>query len=137
MCLVRPMNAVAVADLSPGEAVLSERDVARHCATLAAGEPLESVAVIEIDGHMVVRDGNNRVRAYVEHCRARGQDPGTIPCVPSTARPPGPAALDGLRKMARYYGTGPDAFAAMPVASPDQYETMQTEVARKIYREAN
>lgn len=130
------MNTIPIADLSPGEAVLSADAVARHRATLDAGQTLEPVEIYKIKDRKIVRNGNNRVRAYVDHCRALGNDVGSIPCVPSRAHQPGPAALGGLLTVSGHYGTGPRAFEAIPVASRNQYERMQTDVARKIYRES-
>lgn len=129
------MTDIPVADLSPGEAVLSQDDVARHRAAFDSGDVVQPVEILEDEGKKIVRDGNNRVRAYVEHCRSKSVEVGSIACITSKAPKPGPAALDGLRKMSRHYGSGPSAFEAMPLAPRDQYESMQTEVARRIYRE--
>src|SRR2546428_297668 len=105
------MNQIQIDDLSPGEAVLSAEKIAEYRQTLERGEQLDPVHVYNVDGKLVVRDGNNRVRAHVEHCRGNGIPIDTISCIPSTAPTPRPAALDGLRRVSRYYGQGADAFA--------------------------
>lgn len=127
------MNHVQIDDLSPGEAVLSSDKLAKYRQLLERGESLDPVHFYEADGKLVVRDGNNRVRAYIEHCRTIGLLVETISCIASTAPAPGPAALDGLRRVSWFCGKGVEAFMLMPVAEKDEYENTQTEVGQRIW----
>ena len=127
------MPEMSVYDLWPGVAVFSAEVVARYHSLLAAGQSLPPVEVYQIGECKIVRDGNNRVRAYIDHCRVTSTPFGSIECVPSTAKTPGPAALEGLRKMSGHYGCGPEAFARMPLAGHGEYEAVQTAVAREIF----
>ena len=128
------MNQIQIDELSPGEAVLSAEKVAEYRQALERGELLDPVHIYKVDDKWVIRDGNNRVRAYIEHCRANGILTDTITCTPSTAPPPGQAAFDGLRRVSRYYGQGTDAFMCIPIATSADYETMQTNVGEQIWQ---
>ena len=126
------MNKIQINDLSPGEAVLSDVKIAKYRQLLERGEQFAPVEVYKVDDWLVVRDGNNRVRAHIEHCRANAIPLEAIGCIPSTAPAPGPAALNGLYKLSRYYGQGANAFGRIPIATNEDYETTQTTVMRKI-----
>ena len=126
------MNKIKINDLSPGEAVLSDIKIAEYRKLLERGEQFAPVEVYKVDNWLVVRNGNNRIRAHIEHCRANAIPLEAIDCIPSTAPAPGPKALNGLYKFSRYYGQGANAFGCMPIATNENYEATQTTVMRKI-----
>ncbi len=126
------MNQIQIDELSPGEAVLSAEKVVEYRQALERGELLDPVHIYKVNDKWVIRDGNNRVRAYIEHCRANGILTDTITCTPSTAPAPGPAAFDGLCRVSCYYGQGVDAFVRIPLATSADYEAMQTTVGQQI-----
>jgi len=130
----RKLYQIPIDELSPGEAALSAEKIVEYRQALERGQQLDPVQVYNIDGGWVVRDGNNRVRAYLEHCRANGIPVSNISCTLSTAPPPDDAALDALHKASQYYGKGADAFMRMEVAQSADYKTTQACVARRIFQ---
>lgn len=126
------MGKIQIHELSPGEAVLSAEKIAKYRQILERGEQFDPVEVYKVDGWLIVRDGNNRVRAHIEHFRANVLPLEAINCTPSIATAPSSAALDGLHKFSCYYGQGADAFVRMPVATNEDYESTQIIVMRQI-----
>ncbi len=125
------MKTIEISDLSPGEAALSVERIAAHKSTLVSGHSFPEIHVYRDADLWIVRDGNNRVRALIEHRQAISQPIGSIPYVESDP-PPRPEAPQELRNVAHYYGTGSKAFLAMPAATNDHYMTAQVEACRKI-----
>jgi hypothetical protein len=130
----KKMSAISISDISPGEAVLAREKIQQHRDRLARGQKLEPIHIYPVGERQVVRDGNNRVRAFIEHYRDKNMPMPPITFVPSSAAPPGPQALEGLERLSRYYGVGVDAFLSMPIAGPKEYEAEQTRVARVIWK---
>ncbi|MGO9122003.1 MAG: hypothetical protein ACLQPD_30870 [Desulfomonilaceae bacterium] len=77
----QPENRVKIDTLSPGEAVLSAEKIAHYREALERDELLPPVRIYCIQDRKIVRDGNNRVRAYVDHCRANGRQLDTVPFI--------------------------------------------------------
>jgi hypothetical protein len=130
------MRDINIFELSPGEAVLSAEKVAQYREALSRGEQLKPIHIFNLNGMKIVRDGNNRVRAYIEHCRASNIFIGKILCVQSSTGEPSPSGRAELREVSFYYGVGESAFLAIPVVTEANYLSTQAEVCRRI-REHN
>jgi hypothetical protein len=126
------MPVIAVEKLTPGETGLSLEAVQRHRATLAAGRSLAPIDLYAVGSHLIVRDGNNRVRAFIEHHAALGLPVPEMEFVWSI-REISPTPLLGFRKMAAYYGNGINAFLGRPVAEPAEYGQMQAREGRRLF----
>lgn len=126
------MKSISIDQLSPGENVLSAEKVQKYRAALAAGRDIDPITVIELDGCLIVRDGNNRVRAFIEHFRAANRPWPEIPAVLSD-RPLGGTASSMLPLTARYYGNGVPAFLSLPCVSAAEYVVRQAVIGRKIF----
>lgn len=125
---------IQINELSPGEAALSFERIAKHRQLIDNGEPFELVDVLKVDGWWVVRNGNNRVRAHIEHCQANGKPLDNICCSLSAALDS--RGLGELYKFSRYYGQCVDAFTCMPVATGTyaDYIDFHGEVSQEIYK---
>jgi len=125
------MDSINVNELSPGEVALSTDRIAGYRAVLSQGGWIEPIHVYQDAGRWIVRDGNNRVRAYVEHCYAQGLPVGSVPCIIG-AGPSHPDSRQELSLAASYYDVGPTAFLAMPVANSANYLDVQGEASERI-----
>lgn len=127
------MTTVAIEKLTPGETGLAGDRLAKYRETLAKGLPLDPIHVVVLAEQFVVRDGNTRVRAVLEHHAATGTHPPAMAFVFSTIPLVG-ESLKGLRKIAAFYGPGAAAFLRLPVAAQaSDYEPMQAAEARKVF----
>lgn len=104
------MSRIRIDLLWPGEAVLSKETVEKIVRSLTRGEQIQPVEVYEVNGQSIVRDGNNRVHSLIEYYRDNNAELEYVQCKVSQATPPGPASLDGLLRVASYYGKGPKGF---------------------------
>jgi hypothetical protein len=116
-----PVNQTKISELWPGEVLLVTERIARNRQTLATGGNLPPIHVHESEERLVVRDGNNRVRAYIEHCRQHGLPIDGMPSITSTSKPPTPATHILWEQIAERYGCGIEAFLALPVADENEY----------------
>jgi len=124
----KPMNRIKIDELSPGEVVLSAERIDSYRKAFARGEQPAPVEIYYTEGKTIVRDGNNRVRAYIEHCTAKNDPVSTIAFMPSVAHRPTPACHDGLCRASLFYGRGANAFLNMPVGAGADYDDLQASV---------
>lgn len=124
---------ISVSVLWPGEVLLGDSALVGYRATLSRGGSLPPVDIIRLeDGRLVVRDGNTRVRAFIEHYAAQNRTLPDIDYRMTVASAPGPTALAGLSKVSRHYGEGVAGFLKIPVVSDADYEREQGRLGRAI-----
>lgn len=124
---------IAIERLTPGETGLAADRLAKYRLALARGDALDPIHIVMLGAQIVVRDGNTRVRAVLDHHAACGTSPPEIVFVDSTIPLVG-ESLRGLKKIAAFYGPGAAAFLRLPVAArPSDYEPMQAAEARKVF----
>ena len=58
---------IPIAELWPTEGVLREEKVAELVADLTAGKELKAINCFVVEGRTLVRDGDNRVRAWIQY----------------------------------------------------------------------
>ena len=124
------MNEVSISKLAPDEPVLMREKVASWLDRLTRGEQLPPIQVFEVNDYWVVRDGNHRVRAYVEYWLANGRPAQEIPC--EITSKPTPDNLEEIRQVSSYCGVGQRAFASLPIVPQDQVDSKRVEEYRKI-----
>jgi hypothetical protein len=118
------METILIADLSPGEPVVTVERVGRQAEQLAAGNALTPIKVFEDAGRILITDGTNRVRALVE----RGHE--SVVAVRCT-KTPSAIHLNELRIIADKLGRGKDALLQLPKVSDDEYYAAQAEFWRR------
>jgi hypothetical protein len=128
------MSSIKIENLYPGEAALSTEKVQMHLDTLRNGGTLDPITVTLLDACWGVRDGNNRVRAYIEFSQANKTPLPEIPCTETIFESFNTVSCEGFRRLMKHYGRGAQAFLKMPKAPPDDYEKVQTETARRIFK---
>ena len=116
-----PINQTKISELWPGETLLVTERIARNRQTLAAGGSLSAIHVHQSEERLVVRDGNNRVRAYIEHCREHGLPIDRMPSIIGAGEAPKPRIHILWGEIAARYGGGIEAFLALPVADENEY----------------
>jgi hypothetical protein len=102
-----PMK-IPTSELWPTEGVVCEERVKELTESLDAGKELCPVEYLELGGRKLVRNGNHRVRAWIEYHRKKGVLTPDIPAIPSKRNGPpsdwqGPAIAEAL-------GNGEKAF---------------------------
>jgi hypothetical protein len=113
-----PESLVPVSSLYPGDLVLSDEKVGFYVAELERIGRIKPIVIAALSERRVVRDGNHRMRAFIEFHRRQG---GEIPDVPAVTK-----SLDANtpvdRYLARrwadfidYYGCGAEAFLHMNI----------------------
>jgi len=113
-----PANLVPVAGLYPGDLVLAEEKVGIYIAELECVGHFNPIVIAEWSERRVVRDGNHRVRAFIEFNRKRG---GEMPNIPAITRPlvtNTPVDRYLVQRWADfmdYYGSGAEAFLRMSI----------------------
>ena len=125
------MKKMSIEDLYPGEAVLSKRAIDKYRSKIANNEYIAPVVTYFDQDIWIVRNGNNRVRAYIEDRIENGKPVGTVTCE-EDAGPQRDHIRAELKKLALYRGKGQDAFLNMPVAGEDDYEEQQLQEADKM-----
>ena len=121
---------IGVSRLAPGEAVLCQMSVDYFLNVLSQGSELPSITVFVDGSRWVVRDGNNRVRAYLEFCLGRNQEPSALVCV--VKEPLDPRARSELLLAANHFGVGVEAFLALEIVAPADYIAAQAAATRRI-----
>lgn len=106
--------------LAPGEPAVYEERVKGYISKIKNGVELLKIGTVVIDDLVVVRDGNNRMRALYE-CMKQGI---TLPKIVASENPdePHPNFIKDVRKLNKLYGLGLDSFGKLPLASsPEEY----------------
>lgn len=129
------MKYMPIDNLWPGEAAVAEEAVAAIVLRLSGGEQIEPVDILEIFNRTIVRNGNNRVRGWIEYYLGIEKPIPDIPCKLSDADPPSRTGMDAFYKISTYYGKGMDAFLKLPKVPKTRYEAVQTETLNMIYQQ--
>lgn len=122
---------IPVEDLWPGEPVVTEERVSSFRDSLARGERLAPIVVLNVEGRTIVTDGNNRVRAWVEHHREQSNQVPSI-VFQDAERTISDIASAEFNKHAAFFGRGEDAFLRIRKVPSAQYLSAQAEVAREL-----
>lgn len=125
------MDNISVHTLAPGELVLITEKVTHWRDILSRGQQLPPIEVYNLNGQWIVRNGNNRVRAQLEHWRANDIPTREISCQ-ITLKQPTPSAQKELCEVSSFSGVGEAAFASLPVVPQSQYYSKQKEQYRKM-----
>lgn len=123
---------ISVSELWPTEGVVSEEKVEAWKEDLRSGRAMKPVEYTEIAGRKLIRDGNNRVRAWIEHHRDIGVEVPDIPAIPSNQGLP-PSDWQGPL-FAEHLGRGTGAFESLKKVREADYLEAQRNFAREVKR---
>jgi hypothetical protein len=122
---------ISIDELWTGEVVVSAEAVAAERAHLEGGGTIEPVSVIRIGNRLIVRDGNNRVRAWIEYHLATSETIPWIPFLPSD-KPMSDDAAPELEMTAKYHGQGVAGFEKLETVPKADYERRSNEASKRI-----
>lgn len=113
---------ISIDDLWPGEIVISREKFDENIRVLELGNPLRPITIICLEGKNIVRDGNTRVRAFIEFHEKHKKVIENISCkffIPDTKMSK-EEVKKNYRKLAMHYGKGIEAFKKLPIANSDE-----------------
>lgn len=125
---------ISIEDLWPGEIVLDRKKFDEKLGILESGEALPPIIVINIEGKNIVRDGNTRIRAFIEFTEKHKK---AIKKISSEFVTPGANMTEEIRrnylKLAIHYGKGIKAFKKLPITnSTAEYDAEQYRVQQLL-----
>ena len=121
------VNELKILELYPGDYSLSGPKIERFKAALEAGAALPPINVYNLSGIHSTRDGNHRVRAWIEFYLSRNQEIPPIPAeiVTPTLRELPRSMRRQLEVIANYFGNGTEGFLRMRVSRETSNESFE------------
>jgi len=116
-------------DLHPGEVVVKDWILAELATAIRDSKLLAPINCVRLHDRLIVRDGNNRVRALVEF--SQNGPPVTMRGM-IAGDPPTEVGARMLTAAARFYGSGAAAFTALPSVGESEYDKRHGEESRKL-----
>ncbi len=125
---------IEIDKLYPGEAALSSEKVKEYSELYRTNQEVKPIELIDLDGLLIVRDGNTRARAWIEIHKSENEEVQDIVFEMNKASYPTPYGKKVLIAVARYYGSGESAFLSMPITTEEDYKTTQKKTQEKILK---